>query len=149
MVTSMRTVRGTVRQTFLLIAIALGAVSTGAQAPAADALALRIIVVESEEDARRVRTRLENGEDFGMLARALSVDPSAPEGGLLGALDVTSLRPELQAALRGVGPGELSPIVPVMWAASATSPLRPASTWSRRREVWWSTTSTATGTSTS
>jgi hypothetical protein len=81
--------------------------------PAPDTLTLRIIVVESEDDARLVQTRLARGEDFAALAKALSVDPSAPDGGALGALKVSALRPEVREALRTVRTGELSPIVRV------------------------------------
>ena len=43
---------------------------------------LRIIVVETADEARIVKERLAQGEDFAELAKALSVDPSADAGGL-------------------------------------------------------------------
>jgi hypothetical protein len=93
--------------------IVLMAATPGGQAPTADTLTLRIIVVETQEDARLAHERAARGEDVAELARTLSVDPSAPNGGMLGTLKVSSLRPELQNALRNVGVGEISPIVRV------------------------------------
>ena len=103
----------TVRHFLFLVALASSVVSVGGQAPAPDILNLRILVVESEEDARLVQTRLARGDDFAALAEAMSVDPTAPEGGMLGAIDVATLRPELREALRGLRAGDLSPIVRV------------------------------------
>ena len=48
---------------------------------------------------------------FVALARAESLDPSAGNGGLLGRLALSSLRPELRAALQGVKPGQVTPVV--------------------------------------
>jgi tetratricopeptide (TPR) repeat protein len=77
------------------------------------ALTLRIIVVSSNEDAQRVVARVRSGENFAVLAKTLSIDPSADDGGLLGALDPSTLRPELRAALQGLGPGDITPVVAV------------------------------------
>jgi tetratricopeptide (TPR) repeat protein len=76
-----------------------------------DEATLRIIVVESAEEARLVKVRLARGEDFADLATALSIDPSAREGGLLGHVALTQLRPELQDAVRQVAADRLSPAV--------------------------------------
>ena len=94
----------------LLMAVSATAMADG-QGPAPDALSLRIIVVESADDARRIETRLAAGDDFGALARALSVDASAVDGGLLGSIRLSTLRPEVRAALRGVGVGQVAPVV--------------------------------------
>jgi len=93
--------------------VVLMAATTGGQAPSADTLTLRIIVVETQEDARLVQARIARGEDFAELARTLSVDPSAANGGMLGTLKVSTLRPELQNALQNVGVGQISPITRV------------------------------------
>ena len=82
-----------------------------AQQPASQAVPLGIIVTASEPEARDVLARLQRGDDFGALAQDKSQDPSANDGGFLGVLDPAQLRPELQNALRGVGPGQLSAIV--------------------------------------
>ena len=83
--------------------------SPGAQPP--DTPVLRVIVVPSAEFAQQLHDRVRNGEDFAAVARAESNDPSASYGGLLGAVDIATLRPELRSALSGVGPGQLTTIV--------------------------------------
>ena len=72
---------------------------------------LRVIVVASEAEAQQVVTRLQQGADFAALASEVSQDPSSATGGLLGRVNPATLRQELRDALRGVGPGQLSPIV--------------------------------------
>ncbi|MCC6163619.1 MAG: VCBS repeat-containing protein [Acidobacteria bacterium] len=74
---------------------------------------LRILIVASESEAQRVLARAKAGEDFATLAREHSVDPSAPDGGLLGSIDPAQLRPELRDALRGVRPGQVTSVVAV------------------------------------
>jgi ankyrin repeat protein len=69
-----------------------------------------MIVLRTEADATAVLARLKAGEKFEDLARKQSVDPSAREGGYLGVLAVSQLRPEFQAALEGLKPGQVSPI---------------------------------------
>src|SRR5262245_8895421 len=79
----------------------------------ADALTLRIIVVGSEDEAQRVVDQLRNGDNFVALARRISQDPSADNGGLLGRVAVSSLRPELREALQGLAVGQLSRVVKI------------------------------------
>jgi len=74
-------------------------------------VAVRLIVVDSAGEAERIRQQLKSGFDFGVLAREKSTDATAIDGGFLGKVDPGSLRPELRDALRGLRPGELSPIV--------------------------------------
>jgi tetratricopeptide (TPR) repeat protein len=76
-----------------------------------DLQTLRIMVANSREQAERLMARVRNGEDFAALARAESIDPSAADGGLLGRVAISSLRADLQTALRGLNAGQLSPIV--------------------------------------
>ena len=78
---------------------------------AADQLTLRIIVLNSADEAERVSQRLANGDNFVALATQLSLDPSAPTGGMLGRVTVASLRPELQRALEGLHVGQVSKVV--------------------------------------
>jgi hypothetical protein len=73
----------------------------------------RIIVVESADAARRVLDQLAAGENFVALARRLSVDPSAANGGLVGPVAISDLRAELRAVLEGLRVGELSGVVPL------------------------------------
>jgi tetratricopeptide (TPR) repeat protein len=57
-----------------------------------------------------VRVELEKGADFAVLAREKSVDATSLDGGLLGKVDPATLREELRTALRGLAPGQLSPV---------------------------------------
>ena len=82
-----------------------------AQATPSDEVTLRVIVVDSAEEAQSLVSRLRGGEDFIALAHAESIDPTANTGGLLGKLTLSTLPPVLKDALVGVGPGQLSPIV--------------------------------------
>jgi tetratricopeptide (TPR) repeat protein len=84
-----------------------------AQLKAADEVTLRVIVVDSAEEARRMITRLHAGENFITLAQAESIDPTAAAGGLLGRLTVSTLPSVLRDALVGVAPGQLSPVVQI------------------------------------
>lgn len=85
--------------------------STIAAAPQDEApVGLRMIVVRTEAEAASLLARLRAGEKFDELARTQSVDSSARVGGYLGVLTVAQLRPEFQTALKGLSPGEISPI---------------------------------------
>ena len=77
----------------------------------ANAIPVRLIVLSSPQDAQTALDRLKAGDDFAVLAREKSVDPTSADGGFLGKIDPNSLRPELRDALRGVEPGQLSKIV--------------------------------------
>ena len=77
----------------------------------ANAIPVRLIVLNSAEDAQAIVDRLKAGDDFAVLAREKSVDPTSADGGFLGKIDPASLRAELRDALRGVQPGQLSKIV--------------------------------------
>ncbi len=72
---------------------------------------LRVIVVDSLAGAKQILDRLKEGEDFASLAMERSLDPTARQGGYLGVLDPAELRPELRDALKGLAPGQVSPIV--------------------------------------
>jgi tetratricopeptide (TPR) repeat protein len=98
----------------IVVASIVAAVARVAEAASADETAhVRIIVVGSEEKARQTVDALANGADFAALARQGSQDASAKDGGDLGAVRPASLRPELQAALKGLPPGQVSGIVKV------------------------------------
>jgi len=77
----------------------------------ANAVPVRLIVVNSAEDAQAILDRLKAGADFAVLAREQSVDPTSAGGGFLGKIDPASLRDELRDGLRAVPPGQLSRIV--------------------------------------
>ena len=78
-----------------------------------DRVMLRVIVAGSAEQARDLVDRLNRGEDFAALAKAESIDPTAAAGGLLGLVDLSTLRPFLRDALHGVAPGQLSQVVQI------------------------------------
>jgi len=72
---------------------------------------LRIIVLETADEARRVREELVRGANFTALATARSVDPSATDGGMLGRVDLSTLRPELRNAVAGLSVDGFSSVV--------------------------------------
>ncbi|MCU1328355.1 MAG: PpiC-type peptidyl-prolyl cis-trans isomerase [Bryobacterales bacterium] len=77
----------------------------------AQQIPLSIIVTPTRGEAERALAALHNGGDFAELARGISVDPTASSGGYMGVTDPANLRAELGAALAGISPGNLSPIV--------------------------------------
>ncbi len=81
--------------------------------PQAGLAGLRLIVVRTESEANDLRARVLTGEKFDELARVHSVDPSARGGGYLGAMAISQLRPEFQAALEGLRPGEVSRVATI------------------------------------
>jgi tetratricopeptide (TPR) repeat protein len=81
--------------------------------PAQTTISFRIIVVESQEAAEGILARLRNGENFVALATEVSEDPSASNGGLVGPLPVSDLRPQIRTVLDALHAGELSGVVPL------------------------------------
>ena len=96
----------------LLVGISLGFFFLSAFAQN-QAFLIRIIVVESADEAQQILVDLKNGGDFAKLAREKSIDPTASEGGFMGKMDTASLLPELQAALRNLHSGEFSAITKI------------------------------------
>src|SRR5438552_8361137 len=78
-----------------------------------DEVTLGIIVVSSEDEANRVLDRLHRGEDFGALARKLSIDTTTDQGGLMGRVSRRNLRPEMRNALQNLHLGDVSSVVRV------------------------------------
>ncbi len=54
---------------------------------------------------------LRAGMDFGVLATEKSIDPTANDGGYMGRLQPSQLRPELRDALKGVKAGQFTDVV--------------------------------------
>jgi tetratricopeptide (TPR) repeat protein len=81
------------------------------QAP--ELVTFRIIIVSTEDQARRLADQLSRGAGFASLASTVSIDPSAEHGGLIGPIEVSLLRPELRAALDGLADGQVSPVLRV------------------------------------
>jgi tetratricopeptide (TPR) repeat protein len=69
---------------------------------------LQIIVVETSAQANRVLERLNKGEDFATVAKEVSVDPTASDGGHMGRIDPSTLRSEFRDALKGVAAGKMT-----------------------------------------
>jgi tetratricopeptide (TPR) repeat protein len=76
-------------------------------------LNLQVIVVDSPDKAHKILERLQQGEDFAAIAQKESIDPSASEGGYLGLIDLSTMRPELREALKSVQPGHLTDVIAV------------------------------------
>jgi hypothetical protein len=77
----------------------------------ADEITLQIIAVSSPSEALAIVGRLQKGEDFTALAKSVSIDSTASEGGFLGKVSPSMLRPELRDALQSVQPGGISPVI--------------------------------------
>ena len=96
---------------FLVIA-SISTFAAGAQtADAGQRVDLAIIVMPTLEEAQAVLEQLHGGTDFSVLAREKSVDATASDGGYMGKLDPSQLRPELRDALHGRKAGELSNVI--------------------------------------
>src|SRR5262245_25767618 len=74
---------------------------------------LRLIAVKSAAEAAKLRERIQAGTPFEEIAKANSIGPSANNGGYLGFLRLSDLRPEFQQALRDVKPGQISAVISV------------------------------------
>src|SRR5262252_8658307 len=93
-----------------LLAVVLCAFFVLGQDQTSTTIPVRLIVLNSAEEAARVRAELEKGADFAVLAREKSVDATSLDGGLLGKVDPSTLRAEIRTALRGLAPGQISPV---------------------------------------
>jgi peptidyl-prolyl cis-trans isomerase SurA len=68
-------------------------------------------VEEVDKQARDISNRLKGGADFSNLAKEYSKGPAAPEGGDLGYISVDELSPQIEAATRGLKPGETTDLL--------------------------------------
>ncbi len=66
---------------------------------------------EAKAKADDVRKRVMSGEPFARLAADLSDSPSKANGGLVGPVTPDVLAPELQKAIEGLKPGDLTPVL--------------------------------------
>jgi len=76
-----------------------------------DAVDLQIIVVDSRPQIAEVLDSLKRGDDFAAVAKNRSTDPTASNGGFLGRQEISSLHLNIRTALKGITPGQLTPIV--------------------------------------
>jgi tetratricopeptide (TPR) repeat protein len=82
-----------------------------AQSASPEPVDLLIIVVDSPTQADKVLQRLKNGEDFTALAKEVSIDPTASDGGSMGRVDPAALRSELRGAVNHLSVGAISPVI--------------------------------------
>jgi peptidyl-prolyl cis-trans isomerase SurA len=69
---------------------------------------------EAQAKIQDIYRRLQQGEDFNMLAQSYSEDPSAPNGGDMGfvpASQLEKLSPEVKKMVDGIQPGSISGII--------------------------------------
>ncbi len=72
---------------------------------------LGIFVASTASAAQEALKQLRAGMDFGVLAKEKSIDPTANDGGYMGRLQPSQLRPELRDALKGVKAGQFTDVV--------------------------------------
>jgi tetratricopeptide (TPR) repeat protein len=97
---------------FLLVTLLVLACSMG-RGEASQDLPLALILVDSPQQAQTVLGRLKRGESFAGLARELSTDPTASDGGFLGNVDPATLRLEIREAVNHLRPGDVSAVFPL------------------------------------
>jgi choline-sulfatase len=90
---------------------ALESVRRGTTRAAAGARRIRLLRVADRAAAEAAARRLGAGEDFAAVARAVSLDASAAQGGDLGPVDPAELAPALRDAVATLAPGQVSGIL--------------------------------------
>jgi tetratricopeptide (TPR) repeat protein len=108
----------------LLVLHAATAQVLGRQADSA-LVTFRIIVVSTEAAARTVLERLTAKADFEAIARAESIDPSSAQGGRLGPVALSQLRPELRPLLARLGINDIGGPVQVPFGFAVIQRLPP------------------------
>ena len=66
-------------------------------------------MVATDAEARSVIEKLQHGADFADLARQVSKDPSAKNGGDLGYLPLEAMAPEIGSVVFALAPGQVTP----------------------------------------
>lgn len=90
---------------------AAGSVNLDPQEDGAQHVALQMILVARPQQASEILAQLNAGVPFDKLARQYSIATSAADGGYVGEVNLSALRPEIQAALRDLVPGQVSGII--------------------------------------
>jgi len=96
-----------------LAALSLVCALEAGPAQALEARGVRVLVVSSEAEARRLLAAAQTGESFATLVRERSVGPAREAGGYLGRLDPDTVAAEVREALAGTPRGGVSRIVRV------------------------------------
>src|SRR5206468_1262148 len=105
-------------------------------APQADQVTFRIITVRTEGEASELRARILASESFEAVARERSTDSSAPAGGFAGTFAPADLQQELQTALSGLSPRQISPVLKMGNEFFLFQLAAPAEAeWTRRRAI--------------
>ncbi|HKN60913.1 MAG TPA: peptidylprolyl isomerase, partial [Candidatus Acidoferrales bacterium] len=97
----------------LIFALAASRTPISAQNASAGKVKFQVIVVATATEAEQVLARLRQGEDFATVAKQVSIDPSASNGGYFNEVDPAGLRPELREALASLKSGEVSGAIQV------------------------------------
>ena len=86
-----------------------------------------MIVLATADQAQEVLRQLRAGMDFGVLAKEKSIDPTAKDGGYLGRLEPSALRPELRVAVTALRPGQITDVIQISsgFAILTVFPSRP------------------------
>jgi peptidyl-prolyl cis-trans isomerase C len=66
------------------------------------------ILVETEDEAKNLKTMLDSGSDFAELAKEKSTGPSGPNGGSLGWFGLGAMVPEFETAVVALESGQVS-----------------------------------------
>jgi peptidyl-prolyl cis-trans isomerase C len=66
------------------------------------------ILVETEDEAKALKSQLDTGADFVELAKEKSTGPSGPNGGSLGWFGLGAMVPEFETAVVALEPGQVS-----------------------------------------
>jgi hypothetical protein len=74
---------------------------------------LGIIVTSTAAEAQHVLNQLQAGMDFSILAKEVSIDATATDGGYMGDLNPDQLRADLRSALSGRAAGQITDIVQI------------------------------------
>jgi len=82
--------------------------ATVAGKPGEEEAHARHILVEKEDDAKKIIEQLKKGGDFAALAKEHSTDPGAAQGGDLGFFKKADMLPEFSAAAFALQPGQIT-----------------------------------------
>ncbi len=91
--------------------LGVGSWALAAQTPASAEVTFRLIVVSSADRAQSLLSDIGAGASFETIARTQSSDPSASQGGLIGPVALSELRPELREALRDLRAGAVAGVL--------------------------------------